>query len=132
MRISFAQTANALGRMLAGLLSQRFKYSVPLPIWYCVASVLMGIGCATLVVPSTVALYFVVGVGGLAYGMFWTLNPTLAAEISGLKHLGSNYAFLSLSPAAAGYAFNAGLAAALYVKKNRSHTVISTYLLSTS
>ena len=74
--------------------------------------------CATLVVPSTVALYFVVGVGGLAYGMFWTLNPTLAAEISGLKHLGSNYAFLSLSPAAAGYAFNAGLAAALYV---RSH-----------
>ena len=88
------QTANALGRMLVGILAAKFKHSVPLPTWYAVASVTMAAGVATLLIPSATALYFVCGVCGLAYGMFWTLNPTLAAEISGLKHLGSNYAFL--------------------------------------
>eukprot|EP00750_Incisomonas_marina_P025132 INCI5329.1.p1 GENE.INCI5329.1~~INCI5329.1.p1 ORF type:complete len:660 (-),score=102.96 INCI5329.1:1171-3150(-) len=112
--VTIVGTANALGRMLVGILAAKFKHSVPLPTWYAVASVTMAVGVATLLIPSATALYFVCGVCGLAYGMFWTLNPTLAAEISGLKHLGSNYAFLSLSPAAAGYAFNAGLAAHLY------------------
>ena len=74
----------------------------------------MALGCGMLLVPSSGALYVVCGISGLAYGMLWTLNPTLASEISGLKHLGANYAFLSLSPTAAGYAFNVGLAASMY------------------
>jgi len=80
--------------MIVGLLSHRYKHSVPLPIWYGLGCLLMAIGCAMLLVPSAIALYFVCGICGIAYGMFWTLNPTLAAEISGLKNLGTNYAFL--------------------------------------
>ena len=88
------QVANAFGRMGVGVLSHRYKDSISLPIWSAVGSLLMAVGCALLMVPSLIALYFVCAICGVAYGMFWTLAPTLAAEISGLKHLGANYAFL--------------------------------------
>merc|ERR1712054_212457 len=55
--------------------------------------------------PSTMALYFVVPVVSASYGVINALNPVVAAEVFGVKHLGSIYTAFSLSMALSSYGF---------------------------
>lgn len=115
--VSVLAVGNCAGRMLFGFLSDLTKKSVPRPVWIAAGVGLMGLGCLLCSFSDMNLLYLSVIVVGLAYGSFWTLSPSIIADVFGGSSFGRIYSISSMAPAFGSYAFAVGLASTLYQKE---------------
>ena len=113
--VSILSVFNAVGRMGAGFLSDRYRKTIPRTTFFVVALVFMAIGQGSLaLIPSTGWLFIGCGIVGICYGAFWSLIPPMVIELFGSKNVGSNYQILGLAPAAGSVLASVVLAGNVY------------------
>lgn len=121
--VSILSVANAVGRMSAGFLSDRYASTVPRPMFFVVSLFLMFLGQGSLaLVPSLDWLYVGCLIIGMSYGAFWALIPAMVIELFGAKNVGSNYQILSLAPAFGSVIASVVLSGAVYESHVMPHT----------
>lgn len=105
--ISLLSISNCLGRITSGTLSDwllAIYPGFPRPLFLAGTTALSGAMLAVFAwMPHAGTLYAAVSVVGAGYGAVNALNPVVAAENFGVKHLGSIYTALSVSMAVASY-----------------------------
>mmetsp|Transcript_22343 Transcript_22343/g.35745 ORF Transcript_22343/g.35745 Transcript_22343/m.35745 type:complete len:522 (+) Transcript_22343:155-1720(+) len=115
--VSIVSVSNCLGRIGVGFIAD---HAILLRHGICRISLLM-VSCMFMalahmlfaacgVVGITIAGFF----GGLAYGSAWTLDPSILADIVGLKYFGKIYAFLGFAPTLGSMFFSTLLATHVY------------------
>jgi MFS family permease len=98
--VSILSVSNAVGRMGAGFMSDRFR-AIPRTLFFVGALFFMFIGQGSLtLIPSTGWLFVGCIIIGICYGAFWALIPPMCIELFGDKNIGTNYQILGLAPAA--------------------------------
>lgn len=109
--------ANGLGRLGCGALADGIVARGRPRALLVVAADLMG-ALAMLVFyasgTSVPTALIAAALAGAAYGALWTLIPTLAADLFGRQHFGSNYALILPSVSLAAILFSTVLAPAVY------------------
>ena len=122
--VSILSVANAVGRMSAGFLSDRYASTVlSRPMFFVVSLFLMFLGQGSLaLVPSLNWLYVGCLIIGMSYGAFWALIPAMVIELFGAKNVGSNYQILSLAPAFGSVMASVVLSGAVYESHVMPHT----------
>jgi len=90
---------NTLGRLIVGMVSDKFLHKFSRPLWLVVVASLMALSQVYYYLSNIPLLFGAVVVHGLAYGGTFALVPTLTCEIFGLKNFGANYGFVGLAPA---------------------------------
>ena len=107
---------NCCGRLLAGIFSDVLVQRQGLPRPYCFgfACLLMASAHGALQMNSLPSIYSAAILGGLSFGMMNALNPMIASEVFGQKHMGAHYATLSISMAAASYLLATRVASSFY------------------
>jgi MFS family permease len=99
--VSILSVFNAVGRMSAGFLSDRYKTTVPRTTFFVGALFFMFLFQGSLALIPSTGWLFVGCIGiGLCYGAFWALIPPMVFELFGSKNIGSHYQILGLAPAA--------------------------------
>jgi MFS family permease len=99
--VSILSVSNAVGRMAAGFMSDRYRTTIPRPVFFVGALFFMFVGQGSLaLVPSTGWLFVGCMIIGVCYGAFWALIPPMCIELFGERNIGSNYQILGLAPAA--------------------------------
>jgi hypothetical protein len=115
--VSFVGISNCGGRLLAGLVSDHYvrKTGIARPHFFGFACALMAGACGILYLFDTAgALYIASMCGGVSFGMMNALNPMLASEVFGQKHMGAHYATLSVAMALASYILATKVASSNY------------------
>jgi len=113
--VSLASVCNCLGRMVAGAGSDALRFRVPRPVFMGAAVVGMGAAHALLLGGSLeVLLYLGVCVGGLSYGAFWSLIPTLTGELFGMKVYASVYSSFAMAVSLGSLLLSTELASSVY------------------
>ena len=102
--------ANGLGRLGCGALADGIVARGRPRALRVVAAVLVFYASGTSVPTALIAA----ALAGAAYGALWTLIPTLAADLFGRQHFGSNYALILPSVSLAAILFSTVLAPAVY------------------
>lgn len=105
--VSLFSVANAMGRMLGGVLSEMAlrRYGTPRTFLLSVVSclTLVGVVGAALSGEAHDGLYATSLLAGAAFGAHWGLVPAITSDLFGLQYFGSNYTGLQLGPAVGGY-----------------------------
>ena len=114
---AIVSVANGLGRLGCGALADRIVARGRPRALLVVAADLVG-ALAMLVFyasgTSVPTALVAAALAGAAYGAIWTLIPTLAADLFGRQHFGSNYALILPSVSLAAILFSTVLAPAVY------------------
>ena len=106
---------NCLGRLGAGLGADALRGRVARPALFCVATLAMGLAHIVLLGASQMPLlYGGVLLSGLSYGAFWSLLPTLVAELFGVDSFASTYNTFSLAVSLASFVLATHLVAVIY------------------
>eukprot|EP00948_MAST-09A_sp_MAST-9A-sp1_P001836 g1836.t1 len=108
---------NCFGRMGSGFLSDYFFLRLSRPYFLAFALSLMI--ASTMILNNfgkTINAWTFIGIclGGYAYGSFWSLTPSIASELFGLKYIGGIYSMQTLAPTLGSYLFVNGIADPLY------------------
>ncbi|KAH7438935.1 hypothetical protein KP509_04G037700 [Ceratopteris richardii] len=86
---------SCFGRLVSGYGSDLLmKMGLSRPICLLISQMAMFICCLILATGSTLFLFIGSAVVGLAYGSYWTLAPTIIAEVFGLKQVATLYKLL--------------------------------------
>lgn len=110
---------SCFGRLVSGYgsdLMMNIGYSRP--ICLLISQTAMFICCLLLSTGSTLFLFIGSAIVGLAYGSYWTLAPTIIAEVFGLRQVATLYKFLGLGPTIASYLLSAKVMGYLYDKES--------------
>lgn len=86
-------------------------------MWIAVGVGLMGVACLVCAVSDMDLLFLAVIMVGLAYGGFWTLGPSIIADVFGGRNFGMIYSIASMAAACGSYSFSVGLASTLYQRE---------------
>lgn len=84
--------------MLAGFLSDKFAARVIRPVWLAIALLGMGASQILLAFSPLTLFYVAIPLVGLFYGSFWSLLPTIVADVWGTKAFGKIYSVVGLAP----------------------------------
>eukprot|EP00040_Diaphanoeca_grandis_P032642 m.198372 g.198372 ORF g.198372 m.198372 type:complete len:158 (+) comp32690_c3_seq3:443-916(+) len=90
------------------------KRGIPRPAVFSLGLAMMALAQICIMFGSTQMLYAACVIGGLAYGSFNALPPTLVSEMFGQAHFASIYAINSFAGAAASIGVASKMAGALY------------------
>lgn len=90
---------NTSGRLIVGMLSDRFMYMLSRSSWLIIVSGIMGLAQVYFLLTSIAGMFGGIFLMGIAYGGTFALVPTLTSELFGLKNFGANYGFIGLAPA---------------------------------
>mmetsp|Transcript_28067 Transcript_28067/g.97108 ORF Transcript_28067/g.97108 Transcript_28067/m.97108 type:complete len:549 (-) Transcript_28067:76-1722(-) len=96
--VTLLSVFNCGGRVLAGFLSDKYSRTVIRPLWLALAVLGMGASQVLLVFSPLDLFYVAIPLVGLFYGSFWSLLPTIIADIWGTKAFGKIYSLASLAP----------------------------------
>ncbi|KXZ55188.1 hypothetical protein GPECTOR_3g333 [Gonium pectorale] len=121
--VSLFSVANAIGRLLGGVLSESLlrRHGTPRTLCLLAASCLTLLGVGGAAASELPDLYGTCLVAGLAFGAHWGLIPAITSDLFGLTHFGSNYTGLQLGPAVGGYLLSTVLTGKLYDRAARRH-----------
>ena len=109
--ISLFSVFNCIGRLAAGMGSDLLRRVITRPFLFSIACILMGLCHAMLLFARFTILIFAATItGGLAYGAFWSLLPTLVGELFGLTAFASTYMAYSLATSSASLVLSTQLA----------------------
>ncbi|KAJ8604333.1 hypothetical protein CTAYLR_002505 [Chrysophaeum taylorii] len=115
--VTMVSVANCLGRLAAGRLSDALsRRGLPRTGLLVLTSAIACVAMLELYATGTsisLALVGVVAIGG-AYGMLWTLIPTLTSDIFGMRRIGSNYMLTLPSVVLGSVLFSTVLASTVY------------------
>eukprot|EP01126_Amoeba_proteus_P067107 TRINITY_DN9840_c0_g1_i5.p1 TRINITY_DN9840_c0_g1~~TRINITY_DN9840_c0_g1_i5.p1 ORF type:complete len:504 (+),score=51.42 TRINITY_DN9840_c0_g1_i5:230-1741(+) len=104
---------NTLGRMIFGVVSDRFQHKFDRPSWLILAITLMVIVQVYFAFSNIGMLYFGIVLLGVAYGGFYCVLPVMISEVYGVDHFGAIWGVLSVSPALGSYFFSTLIAGKL-------------------
>lgn len=119
--IGIFAVCNAAGRMLLGWLPERVLHSagIPRPFFLIAASLLTSLACAATAFASSDYLEVLAAAFGFAFGSHWSLMPSLAADLFGLKSFATIYTVLQIAPACGSLGLASWLTATLYSEELR-------------
>ncbi|KAI5068184.1 hypothetical protein GOP47_0016529, partial [Adiantum capillus-veneris] len=110
---------SCFGRLVSGYGSDlMLKAGYSRPICLLMSQTAMFICCLLLSTGSTLFLFIGSAAVGLAYGSYWTLAPTIIAEVFGLRQVATLYKLLGLGPTICSYILSAKVMGYLYDKES--------------
>eukprot|EP00250_Pteridium_aquilinum_P018412 c24078_g1_i1 orf=312-2150(+) len=110
---------SCFGRLVSGYGSDiMMSAGYSRPICLLVSQAAMFVCCLLLSTGSTLFLFAGSAIIGLAYGSYWTLAPTIIAEVFGLRQVATLYKFLGLWPTIAAYVLSSKVMGYLYDKES--------------
>ncbi|MCO5602082.1 hypothetical protein L7F22_056209 [Adiantum nelumboides] len=110
---------SCFGRLVSGYGSDlMLEAGYSRPVCLLISQIAMFICCLLLSTGSTLFLFIGSAVVGLAYGSYWTLAPTIIAEVFGLRQVATLYKLLGLGPTICSYVLSAKVMGYLYDKES--------------
>lgn len=110
---------SCFGRLVSGYGSDlMLKRGYSRPICLLISQTAMCICCLLLSTGSAFSLFIGSAVVGVAYGSYWTLAPTIIAEVFGLRQVATLYKLLGLGPTIFSYLLSAKVLGYLYDKES--------------
>jgi len=95
------QAACCVGKLTVGFVSDVLIHKIPRTVWLMLAQILILISqVLLLVLPRELWILILTTILiGIAFGIFWTMTPTLVSEYFGMAHFGSNWGWLMFGAA---------------------------------
>uniref|UniRef100_A0A7S2W461 Nodulin-like domain-containing protein n=2 Tax=Mucochytrium quahogii TaxID=96639 RepID=A0A7S2W461_9STRA len=115
--VSMISVSNCVGRIFVGFTADNsYVHSLNIyrPALLMNAMIIMGIAHLILAVGSIEGTLLGGFLGGAAYGAAWTLNPTILADLCGLKNWGQIYGVFGFAPTFGSVLFSNILATAVF------------------
>ncbi|MCO5575557.1 hypothetical protein L7F22_029359 [Adiantum nelumboides] len=110
---------SCFGRLVSGYGSDlMLEAGYSRPVCLLISQTAMFFCCLLLSTGSTLFLFIGSAVVGLAYGSYWTLAPTIIAEVFGLRQVATLYKLLGLGPTICSYVLSAKVMGYLYDKES--------------
>eukprot|EP00927_Polykrikos_kofoidii_P075661 TRINITY_DN7203_c0_g1_i11.p1 TRINITY_DN7203_c0_g1~~TRINITY_DN7203_c0_g1_i11.p1 ORF type:complete len:525 (+),score=60.71 TRINITY_DN7203_c0_g1_i11:36-1577(+) len=119
--VSLMSVANCCGRIFFGLVPDTVAHKISRPPFLVVNLVLMGLGHCFVSVGNLMMLFLGAVTVGFSYGGFWTLVPSLVAELFGMDCFATLYNIMSISVSAGSLIFSTVLAGQLYDREAKIH-----------
>lgn len=110
---------NFLGRFGAGYVSDHFLYAKgwARPLFMVLTLSSMSVGHAVIASGMPGALYAGSILVGVCYGSQWSLMPTIASEIFGVKHMGTVFNAITIASPVGSYIFSVRVVGFIYDKE---------------
>ncbi|MBA0621207.1 hypothetical protein Godav_006853 [Gossypium davidsonii] len=110
---------NFLGRFGAGYVSDHFLYvkGWARPLFMVLTLSSMSVGHAVIASGMPGALYAGSILVGVCYGSQWSLMPTIASEIFGVKHMGTIFNAITIASPVGSYIFSVRVVGFIYDKE---------------
>ncbi|XP_057527516.1 protein NUCLEAR FUSION DEFECTIVE 4-like [Amaranthus tricolor] len=117
--VSLTSILNYLGRVVAGVYSEKLlkKYKLPRPLFLTSMLLLACVGHLLIALNVPNGLYVATVVIGFAYGAQWPLLFSIISELYGLKYYSTLYNFGTIASPVGGYILNVRLTGYLYDKE---------------
>lgn len=117
--VSLTSILNYLGRVVAGVYSEKLlkKYKLPRPLFLTSMLLLSCVGHLLIAFNVPNGLYVATVVIGFAYGAQWPLLFSIISELYGLKYYSTLYNFGTIASPVGGYILNVRLTGYLYDKE---------------
>ena len=116
--VTALSVSNAGGRVLVGVVADRYMHSVSRLQVVSVICVLMASVQFVLSLGHPLALYPCLLVVGVMFGAIFSSMAAVVSDIFGSHYVGSNYGFIDLAPAVGSYVFSVGMVALFYPSHN--------------
>jgi len=130
MVISVISSANCLGRLACGYLSDKMDITRP----QLLRIIFYGCALSHVLLPSESDYFFCAGVFlcGFCYGGLWSVCPVMVGEIFGMKYLNLNYSVINLAQILSSLIISSYLPAFFYDYHSINGTCHGTHCFSSS
>lgn len=119
--VSLMSVANCFGRIAYGVVPDVLSHRLSRPFFIAVNMVLLISGQLLLACASIETLFIGGMVAGFSYGGFWTLAPSMVADLFGTKNFASLYTSFTIAVSSGSLIFSTLLCARLYDLEAQSH-----------